>query len=89
MGVEGSKETDQLNENKDGRLTYKDDKVSGVENYDDIIKNSGDEVLEEIVYNNGMLVYVGESERKLRESIVVEGLQGVIFSRGVVGGEEG
>ena len=76
MGVENSKETNQLNENEVGQLTYKDDKVSGVENYDDIIKNSGDEVLEEIEYNNGMLVCVDELKREWRDSIEVEGLQG-------------
>ena len=27
VGVEGSKETDKLNENKDGQLTYEDNKV--------------------------------------------------------------
>ena len=89
MGVESSKVTDKLNENekKDGQMTYNE--VSRGENYDDIIKNSGDKILEEVERNKGMLVCVDESERQWRESIVVEGLQGVIFSRGVVGGEEG
>ena len=49
---------------------------------------STDEVLEEIEYNTGMLVCVDESQRKRRESIQVEGLQGVNFFRDVVGGEE-
>ena len=69
VGVENSGGTDQVNENKDGQLTHKYDEVSKGESYDDIIKNSGDEVFEEIECNNGMLVYVDESERKWRESI--------------------
>ena len=59
-------------------MTYNE--VSRRENYDNISKNmvlenngvnieSTDEVLE---CNNGMLVYVNESERKWRESIEVE-----------------
>ena len=36
-----------------------------------------------------MLVCVDELKREWRDSIEVEGLQGLIFSRGVVGGEEG
>ena len=94
MGVENGGETDKLNENEN-----KDDKVSRGENYDKISKimvlenngvniESGDEILEEAGCNNGMLVCIDESERKWRESIKVEGLQGVNFSRGVVGGEE-
>ena len=90
MGVENSGETDKLDVNKDGQMTYNE--VSRGENYDNISKNmvlenngvnieSTDEVLE---CNNGMLVCVDESERKWRESIQVEGLQGVNFSRDVV-----
>ena len=88
VGVENSGETNKLNENKDGQLTHKDDEVSRDENYDDIIKNNGDEILEEVECNNGMLVCVDELKREWSESIEVEGLQGVIFSHGVVGGEE-
>ena len=45
------------------------DRVSRGENYENIIKNSGDKILEEVECNNGMLVCVDESERKWRESI--------------------
>ena len=65
------------------------DRVSRGENYENIIENSGDKILVEIECINGMLTFVDESERKWRENIQVEELQGVNFSRDVVvGGEE-
>ena len=56
MGVENSDKSDKFDENKDDQMTYNE--VSRGENYDEIIKNSGDKILEEVECNNGMLVCV-------------------------------
>ena len=88
VGVENGKETDQLNENKDN-------KVSRGEKNDNIIKNmvleskvvnieSADEVIVGVEFDNEVIESVDELERKCRESLQVEGLQRVKFSRGVV-----
>ena len=56
VGVKNSEETDKLDENKDDQMT--DNEVSRGENYENIIKNSADEILVEVGCNNGMLVCV-------------------------------
>ena len=65
-GVETGDKSDKFDENTDVQMIY--NKVSTGENYENIIKNSADEVLVEVLQcNNGMLVCVDGLNRVCKE----------------------